>query len=908
MSIHNRENQQSSEHTLSDVALVLPLNTLDRTLLPLVGGKAANLGELIHAGFTVPTGFCVTTAAYALVSADLEFKLAELATIRNTEVAREAELAMAIRTTLLHTSLSKSIARPITEAYQALESGEPVPVAVRSSATAEDLPSASFAGQQETYLNIVGSEAVLTAIQRCWVSLWTDRAVSYRRSLSIDPRTVRLAVVVQRMIEAEVAGVLFTANPLTGKRRQTVIEANPGLGEALVSGATNPDHFVVNTITGEIIERRRGDKQVVIRAAIGGGTQRVEQAEPGAEACLSERQVSTLAKLGARVEAHYGGPQDIEWAIDTSGQIFLLQARPITTLFPLPADAPSSGDALRVYLSFGIQQGTYRPFTPMGISATRLLASSMVMFAGFPPRSLLLGPGFVTEAASRIFFDVTAALRSSFGRSLLSQAMAQAEVHAAEIFRQLIADPRLSLLPIPRWQFFRTVIRLLVRSGMLWHLVRALFSPEAAHTRLQRLVSTLHDAGKVEANDSALVRLTTAEQLLFEALPRLLSGASPVMVAGMVAFTLVSKLLGNLATEGECQMLLRGAPSNPTTEMNLALWTLAQQIQADPSKVHLVRDTPAARLAEDYRNGSLPALLQRVLASFLATYGHRSVAELDLGVPRWSEDPTYVLGILASYLQLRDPAQAPNVQFRHAAQEAEAMVTELTRRARSKNWLRRVLVGFCLSRARALSGLREMPRFCLTLLLSQVRALLWPVGEMLTQGGQLEAAGDIFFITLPEAHEALAGTDMHALVRERRTNYEQELTRRHVPLVLLSDGTEPSVERNVAVSTGGALRGTPASPGIITAPARVILDPHAAHLEHGEILVAPSTDPGWTPLFLTAGGLVMEMGGAMAHGAIVAREYGIPAVVGVSGATERISTGIRITVDGTAGTVVIESA
>lgn len=200
-----------------------------------------------------------------------------------------------------------------------------------------------------------------------------------------------------------------------------------------------------------------------------------------------------------------------------------------------------------------------------------------------------------------------------------------------------------------------------------------------------------------------------------------------------------------------------------------------------------------------------------------------------------------------------------------------------------------------------------MPRFCGSLLLAQARVLLYPVGEELVRAGRLEAAGDIFFISLPEAHQALAGTDLRALVSARHAVFKRELARRHVPLVLLSDGTEPGYQPVITGFTDDTLRGVPASPGIVTAPARVVLDPHDAHLKQGEILVAPSTDPGWTPLFLTASGLVMEMGGSMAHGAIVAREYGIPAVVGVPRATERITSGMHLTVDGATGTVIIES-
>jgi pyruvate,water dikinase len=280
------------------------------------------------------------------------------------------------------------------------------------------------------------------------------------------------------------------------------------------------------------------------------------------------------------------------------------------------------------------------------------------------------------------------------------------------------------------------------------------------------------------------------------------------------------------------------------------------------------------------------------------------VAEIDLGLSRWSENPTYILGVLANYLHLDNPELAPEIQFRRAAREGEEMVIELSRRASRKGRLRGTLVGFLLRRARGLSGFREMPKFCMVLLFARVRALLWPVGEELMKSGRLESAGDIFFITLPEARLALAGEDLRSVVRERRASYTREARRRHVPRVLLSDGTEPTAGMPDASKMAcGILQGTPASGGVATARARVILDPTGARLKPGEILVAPSTDPGWTPLFLTAGGLVMEMGGAMSHGAVVAREYGIPAVVGVPDATEGIVTGQQITVDGATGTI-----
>jgi phosphohistidine swiveling domain-containing protein len=894
-------------NTLHDgnVKLTLTFDAIDRTALPIAGGKAANLGELARAGLPMPPGFCVTTAAYELVAegAGLDPILYDLAGTRPEDTARLAELAAAARASLLEARVPDDLVQAIVAAYRVLGNGTYVPVAVRSSATAEDLPYASFAGQQDTYLNVVGDESVLEATRHCWASLWTERAVSYRASNGIDHRNVRLAVVVQRMVEARVAGVLFTANPLTGRRRQAVIDASPGLGEAVVSGTVNPDHFVVNTVTGEIVERRLGDKRVAVRGAAGGGTQRVGLVGNGDKASLKDDQIRALATLGVRVEAHYGSPQDIEWAIDADGGIWLLQARPITTLFSLPAGVPMTDDVLRVYFSFNVAQGVYRPLTPMGIQAFRLVASAAVTLAGRPPRDPYTGPAFFTEAGGRIFLDVTPALRTTFGRRLLDRLTRIGEARTTPILRDLAADPRLAPVTTSRWPVLRGVLLLLIRGRVPLHVVQALLHPAAARARVARLETEIRAPGDVPRDADAAQRLRVVERLLLGFPPRMLPIVPPVFATGLGAFALAGKLLGHLADDDERQVVLRGLPHNPTTEMNLALWALAQEVRGDPATVRTIRETPPAQLAHDYRSGTLPPRLQAELTNFLRAYGHRGVAEIDLGLPRWSEDPTYVLGVLANYLRLDNPDLAPDVQFRRAVQGAEEMVAALARRATTKGHLRGVLVGFLLKRARDLAGLREVPKFFAVLILAQARALLWEIGEELTRSGRLERAEDIYFVTLPEAQVALAGKDLHSVVRERRATYEHELSRRHVPRVLLSDGTEPTAEAVLDAVADGALRGTPASPGTVTAKARVILDPTGARLEPGEILVAPSTDPGWTPLFLTAGGLVMEMGGAMSHGAVVAREYGIPAVVGVPDATERIITGQRITVDGSAGMI-----
>jgi hypothetical protein len=605
MSIQSPTPQNSEVQT----DIVLPFTTIHRNSLPIVGGKAANLGEMIRAGLPVPQGFCVTTTAYTLVAeaSHLEPILAELATASADDNTHLAELASAARDRLLAAPIPTSISEAITKAYHTLGNGESFPVAVRSSATAEDLPYASFAGQQDTYLNIVGVDALLDAVRRCWASLWTDRAVSYRASNGIDPNGVRLAVAVQRMVDATVAGVLFTANPLTGKRRQTVIDANPGLGEAVVSGAVNPDHFVVKTASGEIVERRLGDKRVVIHAITDGGTQRIEQTGQNDEACLSDEQVRALANLGAKVEAHYGAPQDTEWAIDASGHIWLTQARPITTLFPLPASATATDDTLRVYFSLNVLQGVYRPFTPMGLSAAHLIASGPATAFGVPPRDPLVGPRVLAEAASRLFLDVTTPLRSSFGRKFLIGAARIGEAPSAELFEQLTADPRLSLLPTRPWPVVRALGSFIAYTRAPLYLLQALFWPSAAVARAERTRADLQEwfnTTIAKAGPAGSIKhLVALEQILLGTLSRTIKRLIPVF-GGLLAFALASRLLHRVASPDEIQTVLRGLPHNPTTEMDLALWELSRQVQADPDIARYLRETPLAQQAQDYRAGS----------------------------------------------------------------------------------------------------------------------------------------------------------------------------------------------------------------------------------------------------------------------------------------------------------------
>ncbi|WP_329425347.1 PEP-utilizing enzyme [Streptosporangium sp. NBC_01495] len=955
--------------------LILKFDDIGAEMLPLVGGKAANLGVLTSAGLPVPPGLCVTTEAYRRVTerAGLQDVLAALATTAAGDVPALNALAAKARELVLAAPVPDDIAGVVRNSSTG-------PVAVRSSATAEDLPHASFAGQQDTYLNVIGADAVLDAVRRCWASLWTDRAVAYRAANGIDHGAVRLAVVIQEMVQSEVAGVMFTANPVTGRRREAVIDASLGLGEAVVSGAVNPDHFVVDTATGEITERRLGDKRLAVRSLAGGGVEYVEAPASftGAaeKACVTDALLRALAELGDRVERHYGTPQDTEWAIDSDGVLWLTQSRPITTLYPIPRhaepsaeplpgaggtragetgalDARSGGfepDGTRIYFCFSLAQGLYRPITPMGMSAFRLLSSSAFEILGIPVADPVAGAPVIAESGGRLFFDVTGFMRGRVGRVAFPKVLDVMEARSAKVLRGLLDDPRFGVTQPSLRPPLRRAVRLASRFRVPQRAVRALLNPAAAHRDVELLNARLGRGLAAPEGSTPSRRLDHVERVLSRQIFPLLPTIAPAAVAGFAMLGLAAKVLGDRVRPGELQTVLRGLPHNVTTEMDLALWRLATRIREDREATSLLLGTPAAELAERFRAGSLPGVAGKGLTDFLSVYGVRAVAEIDLGLPRWSEDPTHIIGVLANYLRLEDPALAPDALFAGGAAEAALMIKTLSRRA---GGLRGRFVRFALGRTRALAGLREMPKYAMVTALAAMRAELLAVGVELAARGLLAAADDVFFLTFREARAALAApsgeisasaTAGHApgsgpvpsptgspspaspvspvspmkdgtpssgkaarpaladLVARRREEAARELRRRHVPRVLLSDGTEPEAV-GVRTPVDGALTGTPASAGTVTGVARVILDPVGAHLEPGEILVCPSTDPGWTPLFLTAGGLVMEMGGANSHGAVVAREYGIPAVVGVSGATEHIVTGQEITVDGASGVV-----
>ncbi|SDS94953.1 PEP/pyruvate-binding domain-containing protein [Actinoplanes derwentensis] len=799
------------------MSLIVALSEVSVELAYLVGGKAAGLGELIRNGERVPPGFCVTTRAH-----------------RSGTLPRAEILA----------------------AYQRLGAG---PVAVRSSATAEDLPDASFAGQQDTVLDVTGPDALLAAVETCWASLHSARAIAYRRAHDMDDPTVAMAVIVQRMVDAQAAGVLFTANPLTGRRTEMLVDAAPGPGSAVVDGAGAADHYVL------------------------------DGSPPDAGGCLTAAHLDELRSVGARVQTQFGVPQDVEWAIDRQGTTWLLQSRPITTLFPAP---PATGTEPRVYLEFGHVQGMLQPATPLGMSTLRTLIAGMLAPLGVRAD--------IVDIGGRLYGDLTDMARDPATRGRLVKILAvDFGPRAQAAMEHVLLDPRFApRRPTKRGSGAATP-SLRTAGQALAGISRALARPQAARARMMRAVDRLRLASAPPPD-----LRTTADRLCFvqDDDPTDVAGELTwPIVAGMLAAALPARLLTGVATADEIHTVLAGMPHNVTIEMDLALWRLAQDAATHKE---LLLNTPPDELAARYLDGELPEI---GLAEFLDTYGHRGAAEVDLGVPRWAEDPTPVLAAVANYLRLDDPEQAPDRRFARAAAAAEAALPGLIARARHRRPVRGRLAGFLLRRARALAGLRESGKFAGLYRLRAMRAQLLIIGADLAAGGLLAAPGDIVFLTLDEVHTAVhQGADHRDTVTARRRVHQRELRRKTVPVALLSDGTDVEAVLPAAAADDGALIGVGAAAGRATGPARIVDDPATARIEPGEILVAATTDPGWTPLFLTAAALVTETGAIMAHGPTVAREYGIPAVICVPGVTHRIRTGQVITVDGATGTVTID--
>jgi len=902
---------------------VLALHEVDETQVAIVGGKGANLGELSRIdGISVPAGFVVTTAAFHRIMAEapsIDDRLDELSRLNPDEREAVRTLSAEIRRTLEETAISGDLADAITRALA--EIGEQAAYAVRSSATAEDLPTASFAGQQDTYLNVVGPAAILQHVSRCWASLFTERAVTYRQRSGIDHRTVQMAVIVQQMVVARAAGILFTADPVTSNRRIASVEASFGLGEALVSGLVNGDVYQVRD--GEVVAKTVGSKQFAIYPAPAGGT-RDQPIDPELQdqPALTDAQVVRLAQLGRRIEAHFGRPQDVEWCLvdddfaelaerpsgtgssargtsggdfaelaerpsgtgssargTSGGEFQFVQSRPITTLFPIP----ESGDRENhVYLSVGHQQMMTDPMKPLGLSFWQMTT-----------------PAPMAEAGGRLFVDVTKRLASPTTRAGLLDVVGKGDPLTGDALQTIIE----------RDGFIRPLPDQAPTGPLLGGAPAPIETDPAIVTELigrsQASIAVAERDLRTKSGEALLDFIQTDMQelkrILFD--PR----SHQVFMSAMVAaWWLGDQLQAWLGEKNAADTLTQSVPHNVTSEMGLALLDVADVIRPHPDVVAFLQHVED----EDFLD-ELPGLAggreaRDAIEAWLEKYGMRCVGEIDITRPRWSERPSTLVPVILGNIKNFEPGAGPR-RFEHGRQEAWAKEQDVLERLRAlpdgerkaDETKRRI------DRVRTFIGYREYPKYGMVSRYFVYKRALLDEAERLVRAHVVREREDIFYLRFSELRDVVRTNHVDDQLIGRRKDAFRSYQALRPPRVLTSDGEViTGAYRRDNVPTG-ALVGLPVSAGVIEGRARVILDMAQADLEAGDILVTAYTDPSWTPLFVAITGLVTEVGGVMTHGAVIAREYGLPAVVGVVNATRLIPDGQRIRVHGTDGYVEI---
>ncbi len=854
---------------------VLGLEEIGKMQVAVVGGKGAQLGALLRIdGIRVPAGFCVTTDAFRRIMAQapsIDDRLDQLSRLNPDDREAIHTLSAEIRRTIEGIAIPGDLAAAITRALAQL--GEQAACAVRSSATAEDLPMASFAGQQDTYLNVVGPAAILQHVSRCWASLFTERAVTYRLRNGFDHRKVQMAVVVQQMVFPDAAGILFTADPVTGNRKVASVEASFGLGEALVSGLVNPDVFKVRD--GEVVAKAIAAKQRAVHASPAGGTQ--EQAiEPQRQEqpALTDAQVVRLARLGRRIEAHFGRPQDIEWCLVNDG-FQIVQSRPITTLFPIP----ESGDRENhVYVSVGHQQMMTDPMKPLGLSFWQMTT-----------------PAPMAEAGGRLFVDVTQRLASPASRAGLLEALGRSDPLTGDALQTILE----------RDGFIRP-LRAEGPSGPLFGGAPAPIETDPA------IVAEL--IGRSQASIAASerdIRTKAGEALLdfiradIQELKRILfdpQSHQVIMAAMEATWWLNEQLQAWLGEQNAADTLTQSVPHNVTSAMGLALLDVADVIRSRPDVVAFLQHVEDEGFLDEMAKLAGGREARDAVRAFLDKYGMRCVGEIDITKPRWSERPITLVPVILGNIKNFAPGAAER-RFEQGRQEAWKKEQELLERLRALPDGERKAeeAKRMIDRVRTFTGYREYPKYGMVSRYFVYKHALLDEAECLVQQGMLCEKEDIFFLTFQEFHDVVRTNLVdHELIRRRKDAFSwyQALT---PPRVLTSEGEVVAGAYRRDDLPTGALVGLPVSAGTVEGRARVILDMAEADVEPGDILVTAHTDPSWSPLFVGITGLVTEVGGLMTHGAVIAREYGLPAVVGVEHATRLIPDRQRIRVNGTDG-------
>lgn len=878
--------------------------------LRLVGGKGANLGILASKGFPVPRGFCLTCDGYwdyihhnglaSVLTHDPEidriedFGLLEDVSARIRQVFSQGVMPDAVRSELF-------------AAYGKL-CPQMQPVAVRSSATAEDLPGMSFAGQQDTFLNIMGAEALVKAVIDCWSSLWTARAIGYRNRNGVPHQDAALCVVIQTMIQSEISGVMFTANPMNGRRRQVVIDAAFGLGEALVSGQVEPDHYTVED--DRILEKKLGDKGLVVVSLADGGVE--ARVNEGGSFALTDKQILELAQWGRRIEEAYGFPQDIEWAYQ-GGDLHILQSRPVTSLFPtpyryVPGDLENANNPT-AYFSFAAWQVMLDPITPAGRDVLYTMAALIAKRIGIKVE-VATQRAFAT-AGERLYANITPLIRNKIGRKIAPVFIQSIDPTAFMLLDDLLAKPEYEVLP-GKLKISRVMGLLRTIPLVVFNVILNEAAPKRGLRRVRcKIDGVLERARQIfeQCRDySDLVKLQ--EGPFRRICSRFMIYIPSAAASGLMPFQVLLRMTASLpGAERLIMELTRGQEGNVTTEMDLDLWRIADAIRKDGPSRSFIENLDAEAFSKSYLTRSLPEVAQETLSTFLDRYGARGIGEVDIGRERWGENPIHIIKTVKSYMTLNE-ASSPERIFERSAEQSAAAEVELLALLKASGYkgFKLHLCRFLIKRGKALGGLRETPKFALVRILKPLRDAMLRLGRRAVDEGLLDVPEDIFFLYRHEVSELGRDTGFQIKVAARKNLYDQEKKRHQIPHLLESDGTSYYEAAHSQADDGNGLCGSPVSAGVAEGRVRVVLDPHQTTLLPGEIMVCPATDPAWTPLFLLASGLVMEVGGLFTHGSVVAREYGIPAVVGIKKATEFLKTGQRVRVDGTTGVVEVLEA
>ncbi len=833
---------------------VLDIQEIDRTQVAVAGGKGALLGELLRIeGVRVPPGFCITTEAFRRTVAQAPSIHAQLDRLsrlkladRDGVAALSAELRRSIEEIVLPGDLAEAVAGALVRC------GEDFAYAVRSSATAEDSPTASFAGQHDTYLNVTSLEAILRDVRRCWASLFSERAVTYRLRGGIENWHVQMAVVVQQMVLPVASGILFTADPLTSNRKLAIVEAIPGLGEELVSGRVNPDVYTVRD--GAIVLRTLANEQPA----------------------LEDGDILALAQLGRRIEEFFGRPQDIEWCRAEDG-FQIVQSRPITTLFPVP----EVGDRKNhVYVSVGHQQMMTDPIKPLGLSLWQLTT----------PRPM-------SVAGGRLFVDVTEMLGAPTPRAGLLRALGGSDPLMGDALRTIVE--RGDFVPARPDEELTGVFAVAEQEpldadpAIVGELIER---GQASAAALKRAIEAKSGPELIEF---ILADLSELRRVLFD--PRGLQVITSAAEAGRWLNEHIQEWLGE---KNVADTLTQSVAGNVTSEMGLALLDVADVIRPFPDVVAFLRD-----VEDEHFLDHMPALpggneARDAIQAFLDRYGVRCTGEIDITRTRWSEQPSVLVPMILAHVRNFEPG-AGSQRFEQGRREAALKEEELLARLRDLPDGERKAgeTKQMIDRVRTFAGYREYPKYGMVSRYFVYKQALLREAERLKLAGVLREAQDIFYLTLHEFHEVVRD---HAVdkefIRQRKDAFNSYLSLTP-PRVLTSEGEVLAGSYRRDDLPAGVLVGLPVSAGAVEGRARVILDMAQADLEPGDILITTYTDPSWTPLFVTIGGLITEVGGLMTHGAVIAREYGLPAVVGVERATRLIRDGQRIRVHGTDGYV-----